>query len=162
MGTATEKAGEIWVAVRERLCSVPLCSFVGVEMYLQETRMNGKPIQEERVMHRETRRNLYLEERLVSRRWRWNLDRVEFLLEFGTMIVNVRYLDDDSRSWWQRWLAVVSHCHLKSSITIIIHQWNNLIYYRTYMLHWNREAIKEIWYKTNNKFYCRVYFTELH
>lgn len=40
----------------------------------------------------------YLEEGLVGRRRRRNLDRVELLLEDRPVIVNVRYLDDDPGS----------------------------------------------------------------
>lgn len=39
-----DRSGEIWVAARDRLCSVPLSIRRGVKMYLQETQMNGKPI----------------------------------------------------------------------------------------------------------------------
>lgn len=56
---------------------------------------------------------MYLEERLVGRRRRRNLNRVELLLEFRAMVVNVRYLDDDPRGRRQRRPTVVFHSHLK-------------------------------------------------
>lgn len=44
-GESRDRSGKIWVAVHA--ITFVLCPglFVGVEMYLQETRMNGKPIE---------------------------------------------------------------------------------------------------------------------
>lgn len=56
----------------------------------------------------------YLKEGLVGRLRCWNLDRVKLCLELGPMIVNVRHLDDDSCSRWQRRPTIVPYCHLKA------------------------------------------------
>lgn len=58
--------------------------------------------------------NPYLEEGLVGRRRRWNLNCVELLLELGPVVVNVRHLNDYPRSRRQRGPAVVSYCHLEA------------------------------------------------
>lgn len=62
----------------------------------------------------EARRNAYLEERPLGRQRRWNLNRVELLLEVGSVVVNVRNLDDDPRGRRQRRLAIVPYCHLEA------------------------------------------------
>lgn len=82
--------------------------FTDVEMYLQEAQ-RGRTVDWK--VHGGGKS--YLEERLVGRGRRRNLNRVEFLLELGSVVVNVRHVDDDPRGRRQGGPAVVSHRHLE-------------------------------------------------